>query len=390
MKTIERMDYLHQLLDFKDNSNIKIMTGMRGSGKSFVMKQYIEHLKQNDANINVIYIDFLASSSEYLSDFNALKAYIEHHFQPDMNNYLFMDHVQFYPCYYALISDIYAMNQYDIYVTWTHALNKKCISFPYNEVHIFPFSFKEFVQYNKGNTDLDQLFHDFIVKGGLSGCYGYRSDKYRLESIHAIYASILKDICKDDIKDVALLEQLNMFLMEHIGSIYSPNKISECLLEQGITTNHVTIKKYIHLLCSSFMYYDIKRYDIHNKKILSSLQKFYLCDISIPYSIMNEFHIEPRSIYENLIYIELLRRGYDVYIGKLYQKRIDFVAIKKDEKFYIQVCEDISNVEAFKAASLSLLQIKDNYPKRILSLTNREQYLYEGIEIIDIKDWLLT
>lgn len=229
------------------------------------------------------------------------------------------------------------------------------------------------------------------MKGGLAGSYVYRTEKDRANYIKEVYETIVtRDLVqKYHLTDITVLQQLGEFLMDNVSNLTSPNKVSSILSDNKVATSHMTVGKYIKYLCNAFVFYDIKRYDIRGKKYLESLDKFYLCDTGIRYAVLGSRNMDYGRIYENIVCMELLRRGFDVYVGKLYQKEIDFVAQSGSEKIYVQVSDNISNEDTFKREAAPLLSIRDAYPKKVIARTKHPKYTYEGIEVCDIAEWLL-
>lgn len=396
MKTIVRKNYLNRIIELKDTPDIKIITGIRRSGKSKLMQAYIEYLKTNYDNINIIFIDFMDLKFEEIKEYHALHSYVEQHYVAGKMNYLFVDEVQMCPKFELAINSLYSKGKYDIYVTGSNAflLSADLATFftgRYIEIHVFPFSFQEYCEYYSDVSDKDKLFDEYSFKGGLAGSYLYPNDRDRVTYIKEVYETIVtRDLVqKYALPDTTVLQRLSEFLMDNISNLTSPNKVSQLLTANNVSTNHVTVRKYIKYLCNAFVFYDIKRYDIRGKKYLESSEKFYLCDTGIRYAILGSRNMDYGRVYENMVCIELLRRGYDVYVGKLYQKEIDFVAQRGSEKIYIQVSDNISAQETFEREYSPLLQIRDAYTKMIIARTRHPKYSYEGIVIYDIAEWLL-
>lgn len=396
MKTIVRKNYLNRIIELKDTPDIKIITGIRRSGKSKLMQAYIEYLKTNYDNINIIFIDFMDLKFEEIKEYHALHSYVEQHYVAGKMNYLFVDEVQMCPKFELAINSLYSKGKYDIYVTGSNAflLSADLATFftgRYIEIHVFPFSFQEYCEYYSDVSDKDKLFDEYSFKGGLAGSYLYPNDRDRVTYIKEVYETIVtRDLVqKYALPDTTVLQRLSEFLMDNISNLTSPNKVSQLLNANNVSTTHVTVRKYIKYLCNAFVFYDIKRYDIRGKRYLESSEKFYLCDTGIRYAILGSRNMDYGRVYENMVCIELLRRGYDVYVGKLYQKEIDFVAQRGSEKIYIQVSDNISAQETFEREYSPLLQIRDAYPKMIIARTRHPKYSYEGIMIYDIAEWLL-
>lgn len=393
MKTIERSEYLNRIKNLKNTPDIKVITGIRRSGKSILMQEYISYLKDHYEDINIIFIDFMDLSFEALKEYHALHTYVEEHYRQGKENYLFIDEVQMCPNFELAVNSLYSKRKYEIYITGSNAFLLSAdlatlFTGRYIEIHVYPFSFKEYCKYYSDNSDIDMLFEEYTIKGGFAGSYAYNTEKDRKDYIKEVYETIVTgDLAqKYSLPDTQMLQRLSEFLMDNISNLTSPSKISNMLT----STNHVTIGKYIKYLCNAFVFYDIKRYDIRGKKYMESTEKFYLSDVGMRYAILGTRNMDFGRVYENMVCLELLRRGYDVYVGKLYQKEIDFVAQRGSEKIYIQVSDNITEEETFKREYTPLLQIRDAYPKIIIARTNHPEYSYEGIRIFDIKDWLLN
>ena len=393
MKLIERDYYLKKLNDVKDVPDIKVITGVRRSGKSKLMDAFIDSFKDME-NINIVRIKLNLKKYEKLLNPDELYSYIESNYIENKNNYLFIDEIQLCKGFERIINSIYEEELYDIYLTGSNAfLLSSDLATLFGgrvfEVHLFPFSFKEYLVYYP-STDLDVSFDNYVKKGGMSGSYLYKSEEDARNYVNSIYKTIIvRDIVqKYKIENESLLLMIGDYLMDNIGNKTSIRNISNKLTTSTIKTNDKTVGSYLDYLCKSYMFYPIQRYDIKGKKYLESEKKYYLSDLSFRFSEIGTKYMDYGFLYENLVALELMRREYEVYVGKLYNKEIDFVVIKNGYKEYIQVCDDITNANTFERETSPLLSIKDAYPKKLIARTKREKSYYEGIEIIDIARWL--
>jgi len=394
MKIIERSTYLEKLKRLKGTPDIKVITGVRRSGKSRLMESYIEWLENTDKDANIIYIDYTSLQFEDLKEYHALNKYVEEHYQWGKSNYLFADEVQMCPQFELTINSLHSSGKYDIYVTGSNAfLLSSDLATLFTgrtyEIEIFPFSFEEYVEYYQ-LEDMDKAFDRYIKDGGLSGSYVYREQEERYHYIEDVFDTlIIRDIRqKYKIRKTVLMDRISDFLMDNVANLSSIRQLADTMTKNNDRINHKTVGKYLEYLCNAFAFYKVRRYDIRGKKYLASSDKYYLSDHAFRYAKLGTRNMDYGRMIENIVAIELMRRGYEIYTGVLYKKEIDFVAMKHDEKFYVQVSDDISGESTFKREITPLLQIKDAYPKILIARTRHEDYQYEGIKIVDVANWL--
>lgn len=395
MKIIERADYQNYLWSIKDTPDIKVITGIRRAGKSEIMKSFINRLKMNDANANVVYADLSVLENESLLEYHNLYEWAKVQHRDGMNNYLLIDEVQLCKHFELSINSLHSLGLYDIYLTGSNAflLSSDLATLftgRHIELHVLPFSFKEYCAYFDSDSDLQILFDQYVVDGGLSGSYVYESERGRKDYVKNVYHTILRrDLTeKYNLTDSRMLEQVTEYMMDNISNTTSPNNVSNCLSANGFMTNHSTVGSYLKYLCDAFVLYKVSRYDIQGKKYLQSLDKYYLADSGIRFAVLGKRNMDYGRVYENIVALELLRRGYSIYVGKLYKKEIDFVAMRENEKIYIQVSDDISNPATFQRETDPLMKIRDAYPKILIARTKHEVYDYQGIKIFDLPLWL--
>ncbi len=254
----------------------------------------------------------------------------------------------------------------------------------------YPFSFREFRRYFNSEKDVDRAFERYVVEGGLAGSYLYGDDALRVSYLREIYLTILRrDIAgRFGISDTTVLERLSEFLMDNVGNVTSANNLADELVRQKVATNHVTVGRYLNCLSDAFLFVESKRYDVRGKRYMEKSGKYYLMDHGLRYAVLGRRNMDYGHVYENIVFIELLRRGYEVYVGKLYRKEIDFVAMKGGDKMYIQVSDDLSSRDTLAREIDPLMRIRDGYPKLLIARTRHDETTQEGIRVLDIARWL--
>ena len=395
MKIIERKDYLDRLIRLKDTPDIKIITGLRRSGKSELVRAYMEWIRTNE-DTNIIYVDFADLKFDDLKTYKELYNFCEGQYIDGKTNVIVVDEVQMCEKFELAINSLYNSRKYDIYITGSNAfLLSSDLSTLFTgrfiEIPVYPFSFAEYCEYYGYDSNTANVLDSYVMSGGMAGSYVYSEKEDQVSYIKDVYTTIIKRdlVDKYGIKEEALLDSLTDYMMDNISNLTSASKISNVFKQNKVETNHITIGNYMKYLCSAFMFYKVKRYDIRGKKYLETSDKYYLSDLGFRYAMLGTRNMDYGRAYENIVALELLRRGYEIYVGKLYQKEIDFVAMKQNEKLYIQVSDNISDSDTLERELSPLRAIKDAYPKILIANTKHDDYDIEGIKVLDLTNWLM-
>ncbi len=394
MKLIERTEYLQKLIGVIGVPDIKVITGVRRCGKSKLLEAFRDYVLQNVPKANIIHINFNLTKFEDYKEYHVLHDFIKDSYKEGCENFVLIDEVQLCPKFELAINSLHAMELFDIYITGSNAfLLSSDLATLFTgrtyEIEVYPFSFAEFKEYFE-LRDNYVAFDRYLKEGGMAGSYLYRDLEAKYNYIQEVFDTlIVRDIRqKYKIRNTALMDKIVDFLLDNISNLTSVRNITDILDTNREKINHKTVGKYLGYLCNAFAFYRFRRYDIRGKRYLSSNDKYYLSDHIFRYAKLGTKNADFGRVLENIVAIELLRRGYEVYVGVLYKKEIDFVAIRRNEKIYIQVSDNISDEKTFAREVSPLLQIKDAYPKLIIARTRNEAYQYEGIQIVDIADWL--
>lgn len=396
---IARSDYINYLNKFKDMPLIKVISGVRRCGKSTLFLQYIEYLKSNNIDDDhIIFINFEDLEYEEYTNYKTLYNYLNKRIIDSKKYYIFLDEIQNVEKYEKTVDSLLVKGNCDIYITGSNAYMlsselSTLLSGRYIEIKMFPLSFKEYVSYYKdANNDYEYLFNKYINSSSYPFSINFKEENMLNKYLEDIYNSIIiKDISLRIKKlDISLLHRVVKFMFDSIGSILSINNIANKLSSDGYKVDNKTVSKYIEVLTESMLFYKVERYDVKGKNILSSLEKYYVVDIGIRRIKLGRNYSDLGHIIENIVYLELMRRNYNVYIGYFTNAEIDFVAIKNGEIEYYQVCLSLLNEEVLKREVKSLKMINDNYPKYIISMDKvGTNYNIDGIKHINLIDWLL-
>ena len=395
MKLIERTTYLSEMLELADTPDIKVITGVRRSGKSKLMEALAQEIVERQPDANIIHINYNLTDFESIMEYRSMEAYVEERYAPNRQNYLFIDEVQMCASFEKAINSLHAREKYSIFITGSNAFLQSSdlatlfVGRTY-EIPVYPFSFAEYLEYFPSRNIYDSLTA-YSSDGGMAGSYLYRTEdqKRRYINSEVLNALVVRDIVsKYKLRNEQLLHALIDYLMDNVGNLTSIRSIADTLESSRVKADHKTIGKYVDALCKAFAFYRFRRYDIRGKRYLRSEDKYYLVDQSFRFARLGTKNMDYGRVLENIVAMELLRRGYEVYVGVLYKKEIDFVAIKQGEKLYIQVANNISEEKTFEREVSPLLAIKDAFPKMLIARTYQPEYQHEGIRIVDAAEWL--
>ena len=394
-KLHNRKRYFDELLAHKDKELIKIITGIRRCGKSSLLELFKEHLKKQNAKF--IHINFESLEFEHLSDYKELYKHIKSKIKSG-KYYLLFDEIQVVKDWQKAIESFRLDFECDIYITGSnsHLLSGEFSTYltgRFVEIKLLPLSFAEFLEFHElGNEfSLEDKFQKYLIFGGMPILAQYKMDEINsFQALEGIISSILqKDILARCDASYILLEKITKFLASNIGSLTSPNNISSVLTSDKNSISRNSVDKYIKLLTSSFVFYEANRYDIKGKALLKTGQKYYIADTGFLGVFFGRRDSDFGYILENIVFLELLRRGYSVQIGKIGDLEIDFVASNPKEKIYIQVSQSIMDEKTLNRELRALQSIPDNYEKIIISMDKNYALSLEGIKIKNAIEWLL-
>lgn len=404
---IIRQEYLEKLQNWKNEQVIKVITGIRRCGKSTLLKMYKEQLlEQGVATEQIIFLNFEDLAFDHLLDYKALYEYISLKLHPEKTTYIFLDEIQKVDCFEKVVDSLYIKDNVDIYITGSNAYLLSgelatLLSGRYVEINMLPLSFKEFCS-AKTNEAPEKLFNDYMQVGSLPYVANLDVNKEKVEVyLEGIYNTIIVKDIEDrqkrrsantesrKITDILLLKNIARFLASTVGSPVSIKSITNYITSTGRKVSQNTISDYLQALIEPYIFYPIERYDISGKQLLKTNQKLYIVDLGIRNHLLPKKNYDLGFSLENIVCLELLRRGYKVTVGKIDNLEVDFIARKQDSIHYIQVTASLLDETTFNREMQPLKSINDNYSKTILTLDRFTMGNYDGINVVNALDWLL-
>lgn len=394
---LKREVYLSRIRGFYDSDLVKILVGIRRCGKSVILNQIVDEIKEKGVEENhIIYINFELIEYEELQDYKKLNKYIKDNIKDNKMYYIFLDEIQRVDKFETVVNSLRAsLKNISIFITGS---NSKLLSNELSTVlsgryvlfNIYPLSYKEFTELTKKDAKSEETFWDFVKWGGLPNRTQFTDENNIKDYLHSVFDSIiLRDVVERlGLKDIVLFNLLLQYVVDTTGREFSAENIIKYLKSEGKSISTETLYVYLDALCKALIIKKIYRYDIHGKAILKTLNKYYMTDLGIAQIKNNNFEINKCFAIENVVYNELLERGYDIYIGKTKKGKIDFIATKTDEKAYFQVAYSLENESVIEREFGAYNGINDDVPKYVLSL-DKKDLSRNGIIHKNIIDWLL-
>lgn len=397
MERIERRDYLDKLIAFKDKKLIKVITGIRRCGKSTIMEIFRDWLLNNGVSPEqILYLNFEDYDNIELRNPLALHQYIKPLILSDKPTYIFFDEIQHVKDFPDIINSINLKPNVDLYVTGSNAymLSNEIatlLSGRYVEIAMLPLSFKEYVEGCGGSDNLEKAYTNYITQSSFPYTLALDRPKDITDYLNGVYNTVvMKDIIsRKKIQDVMMLESVIRFVADNIGNMLSTKRIADIMTADGRKIDQKTVEKYLTSLCETFFVYEAKRYNVKGKQLLKTLGKYYLVDVGLRRMLLGGRSFDAGRLLENVVYLELLRRQKSVYIGKIDDLEVDFVAIDENDIVYYQVAATVRDEATLKRELSSLQQINDQYPKYILTLDEDPEADYDGIKRINALKWLM-
>lgn len=395
---IQRKEYLKKLIEFRDKQLIKVVTGVRRCGKSTLLKMYQEWLREQGVEASrIISINFEDIDYEELTDYRKLYDYLKEHLNPERMTYIFLDEIQNVADFPKVVDSLYIKNNVDIYMTGSNAymLSSEIatlISGRYVQIEMLPFSFKEYMESTGSMNDRGVKYTEYLENSSFPQTLELKGQPDEIRDyLEGLYNTIVvKDIVnRKKITDTMMLKSLLRFVFDNIGNPLSSKKIADTMTSAGRKIDVKTVEKYLEALTESYILYQAKRYNIKGKQYLKTLEKYYVVDVGLRFMLLGSKQMDAVHILENVVYLELLRRGYDVYVGKINEFEVDFVAQNSRGTAYFQVALTVRDEKTLQRELRPLQSIRDHYPKMILTLDEDPETQYDGIRRVNARDWLL-
>ncbi len=395
---IQREEYLNKLIALKDKKIIKVVTGVRRCGKSKLLEMYRKWLlEQGVEEERIVSINFEDLDFEDLTDYKKLHTYLKEHLLKDNMTYIFLDEIQNVEQFPKVVDSLYIKDNVDIYITGSnaHMLSNEIatlLSGRYIQIEMLPLSFKEYMISTGSMNDRGIKYVDYLQNSSFPYTLELEGQSDEIRSyLEGLYNTIVvKDIINHSkISEPKMLKSILKFIFDNIGNPLSSKKIADTMTSSGRRIDTRTVEKYLDALTESYIIYQAKRYNIKGKQYLKTLEKYYVVDIGLRLMLFGSKQIDAGRILENIVYLELLRRGYDVYVGKVDEFEVDFVAQNGKGTTYFQVALSVRDEKTLERELRSLRAIKDHYPKILLTMDDDPEVHYDGIRRINARDWLL-